>query len=67
MSKIDSIIELLKKSYPDSKVSLDFTSPWELLIATILSAQSTDITVNKVTPQLFHRYPTIHEIAIADI
>ncbi|MHA1990293.1 MAG: endonuclease III [Candidatus Hodarchaeales archaeon] len=68
MSKnVDSIIQILRDSYPDSKVSLDFTSPWELLVATILSAQSTDITVNKVTPQLFEKYPTIQNIAEANI
>ncbi|MHA2278773.1 MAG: endonuclease III domain-containing protein [Candidatus Kariarchaeaceae archaeon] len=66
-NKIDSVIKLLRLSYPDSKVSLDFSTPWELLVATILSAQSTDITVNKVTPQLFQKYPTIHEIVNADL
>jgi len=47
----------LKKRYPDAKCSLDFTSPFELLIATILSAQSTDARVNIVTKALFRKYP----------
>lgn len=64
--KIEYIIQNLIETYPDSKVSLDFSSPWELLVATILSAQSTDITVNKVTPQLFQRYSTINDFANAE-
>ncbi|MGJ8635366.1 MAG: endonuclease III [Phycisphaerales bacterium] len=48
----------LRKHYPDSKCELDFTTPHELLIATILSAQSTDAGVNKATPGLFNAFPT---------
>jgi endonuclease-3 len=48
----------LKKRYPEAKCSLDFTTPFELLIATILSAQSTDVRVNIVTKSLFRKYPT---------
>src|SRR5436190_1356903 len=47
----------LEKKYPDAKCSLDFTNPFELLIATILSAQSTDARVNIVTKSLFRKYP----------
>jgi endonuclease-3 len=52
------IFSLLKKEYPDVKSALDFTTPFELLIATILSAQSTDVQINKVTPNLFKKYKT---------
>ncbi len=45
-------------TYPDAHIELDFTTPLELLVATILSAQSTDKRVNLVTPALFARYPT---------
>jgi endonuclease-3 len=48
----------LKKRHPEAKCSLDFTTPFELLIATILSAQSTDVRVNIVTKSLFRKYPS---------
>ena len=48
----------LAKAYPDAKVALDFTTPLECVVATILSAQSTDARVNMVTPGLFAKYPT---------
>lgn len=51
------IISILKKTYPNSKCSLYFESPFQLLIATILSAQCTDERVNKTTPVLFKKYP----------
>jgi endonuclease III len=50
------IFSLLKKEYPDVKSALDFTNAFELLIATILSAQSTDVQINKITPKLFKKY-----------
>ena len=52
------IIEKLKESYPDAKCSLNFTTPFELLIAVVLSAQCTDERVNKVTPSIFKKYNT---------
>lgn len=52
------ILELLEQMYPDAHCELDFTSPFELLISTILSAQSTDKQVNKVTKPLYEKYPT---------
>lgn len=52
-----AIHDRLKSAIPDPVCELDFRTPWELLIATILSAQSTDKMVNKVTPALFARYP----------
>jgi endonuclease-3 len=52
--------------YPDAHCELDFTSPFELLIATVLSAQTTDVRVNMVTPALFAKYPTSADLAAAD-
>lgn len=65
MKKIDAIniIEILKKAYPDAKCSLDFTTPFELLIAVILSAQCTDERVNKTTPSIFSNYNTPEDFA----
>ena len=57
------ITERLREAYPDAKCSLDFRNPYELLVATILSAQCTDERVNMVTPALFRRYPTPRELA----
>ncbi|HSP34278.1 MAG TPA: endonuclease III [Thermoanaerobaculia bacterium] len=59
------IVSLLKRMYPKAKCSLDFTSAFELLIATILSAQSTDVRVNIVTKSLFRKYPGPAEFAAA--
>jgi endonuclease III len=52
------VIRILSDAYPDAKVALHFTNPLECLIATILSAQSTDAIVNEVTASLFRKYPT---------
>ena len=57
---------ILGETYPDARCELDFTNPLELLVATILSAQSTDKGVNKVTPALFARYPDAAAYAAAD-
>ncbi len=57
---------ILAETYPDAQIELDFTSPFELLVATILSAQSTDKRVNTVTPILFSRYPDPATLAGAD-
>jgi len=59
------ILTRLKKHYPDAECALTHKSPYELLIATILSAQSTDETVNKVTPVLFRTYKTPKALAAA--
>ena len=55
-NKIIELINILKKTYPDATCSLDFTTPFELVIAVMLSAQCTDERVNKVTPALFEKY-----------
>lgn len=60
------ILTLLQRAYPDAKIALDFSTPLELLVATILSAQCTDERVNMVTPGLFRKYPTAHTLAMAD-
>ncbi len=60
------IISLLKKSYPDARCALNHQNAYELLCATILSAQCTDVRVNMVTPTLFARYPTPFELARAN-
>ena len=57
---------ILADRYPDLELSLDWTTPLELLVATILSAQCTDVTVNRVTPALFRRHPTADDYASAD-
>jgi endonuclease-3 len=56
----------LAEAYPDARCELDFSTPLELVVATILSAQSTDVGVNKVTPALFAKYPTAADYAAAD-
>lgn len=56
----------LADSYPDARCELDFDGSWQLLVATILSAQCTDVKVNAVTPGLFARYPTAVALAGAD-
>ena len=60
------VLDRLLATYPDAHCALDFTNAYELLSATILSAQCTDKRVNMVTPALFKRYPTPQALAIAD-
>ncbi len=66
MTNIKEIIRILKKEYPDAKIALRFKNTWQLLIATILSAQCTDVRVNLVTPVLFKKYKNISDFAEAD-
>ena len=61
-----TIERLLRKEYPDAHCELDYRSPLELAVATILSAQCTDKRVNMVTPALFARFPTAAALAAAD-
>jgi len=61
------IIKRLEKAYPGARIALNFTNPLELLVAVILSAQSTDVGINKLTPALFKRYRTARDYANADI
>jgi len=60
------IFKRLAREYPDATCALDYHNPFELLCATILSAQCTDVRVNMVTPHLFARYPTPQALAAAD-
>jgi endonuclease-3 len=61
------IYDRLLAAYPDAKCALDFSTPLQLLVATILSAQSTDKTVNTVTPALFRKFRTAEQFAAADL
>lgn len=65
-NRFEEILHLLKISYPGAHCELDHSNPLELLVATILSAQCTDVRVNLVTPALFRRYPTARDYASAD-
>lgn len=62
-----SILKRLRRTYPDAGCALTYSSPFELLTATILSAQCTDERVNKVTPPLFRKFPDIESFAKADL
>ncbi|PIT99225.1 MAG: endonuclease III [Bdellovibrionales bacterium CG10_big_fil_rev_8_21_14_0_10_45_34] len=64
--RIREVIKRLKAQYTEAKCSLDHSSPYQLLVATVLSAQCTDERVNKVTPHLFKRYPDFGALAEAD-
>ncbi|HSK18206.1 MAG TPA: endonuclease III [Longimicrobiales bacterium] len=64
-ARTSEIVSRLEAAYPDAKCSLDFGNAYELLVATILSAQCTDERVNMVTPALFRRYPTPEDLAAA--
>ena len=61
--KTIEIIKRLKKKYPQPKTALNFRSPFDLLVATILSAQATDVLVNKVTANLFTKYKSVKDYA----
>ncbi|MBI5620068.1 endonuclease III [Candidatus Gottesmanbacteria bacterium] len=65
--RAETIIGLLKKVYPQAKIVLRYSNPWELLVAVILSAQCTDVTVNKVTEKLFAKYKTLDAYVHANI
>ncbi len=69
MTKTDAkkIVEILKNTYPDAKCSLDFSKPFELVFAVMLSAQCTDERVNKTTPYLFSRCKTLDDFVKIDI
>ena len=66
-ARAEEIVCLLKKEYPDSKCSLNYSTPHELLVATILSAQCTDHRVNQVLPGLFKKYSSIEAFAFANL
>ncbi len=61
------VLDKLEQMYPEAKAELSFSNPYEMLVATILSAQCTDRQVNKVTPAVFSRYPDPVSMAAADV
>jgi endonuclease-3 len=65
--RIAAILKALDEAYPDAVCALTHRTPWELLVATILSAQCTDVRVNMITPELFRRFPTPQAMAKAEI
>ena len=66
-TKVNQVIKLLEKQYPNAKTALNWSNPLELLVATMLSAQTTDVTVNSVTKTLFKKYLTAKDYAEADL
>jgi endonuclease-3 len=67
IQRVLEIIRILRREYPEAKCSLDFETPFQLVAATILSAQCTDERVNRVTPALFARFPTAEKMAKATL
>jgi len=67
LDRIAAILKALDEAYPEAVCALTHSSPWELLVATILSAQCTDVRVNLVTPELFRRFPTPAAMAKATL
>ena len=65
--RVHEILDILRETYPEVECALVHTSPWQLLVATILSAQCTDVRVNMVTPKLFATYPTPESMSKAPI
>jgi endonuclease-3 len=66
-ARVGEILRLLKETYPNTRLALDFRSPLELLVATILAAQCTDKKINEVTPELFRRLPTAQALGEASL
>ncbi len=62
-ARVKEILKRLDHMYPAAQCALRHEDPWQLLVATILSAQCTDERVNKVTPDLFRKYPTVQDFA----
>jgi len=65
--KVDEILAKLTEMFPDAHCELIHRNPFELAVAVVLSAQTTDVSVNKVTPQLFEKFPTPHALASASL
>jgi endonuclease III len=64
--RIGEIIRIFRREYPRSRTALEFETPLQILVATILAAQCTDERVNRITPALFRKYPTAAALAAAD-
>lgn len=67
MGDVEQIIKILKKKYPGARIALNFGNPFQLLVAVVLSAQCTDVRVNKITPALFKKYPDVSAFARAKV
>lgn len=65
--KIHMVLDKLEHAYPDAGCALDYDSVFHLLVAVVLSAQTTDVSVNKVTPELFRRFPEAKDLAAAEL
>ncbi|SFE07759.1 DNA-(apurinic or apyrimidinic site) lyase /endonuclease III [Peptostreptococcaceae bacterium pGA-8] len=65
-SYINNILDILDEEYPEAECALDYQNVFQLLIAVVLSAQTTDVSVNKVTPKLFETYPCPEDLAEAE-
>ena len=65
--RAQAVVELLAEEYPDAQCELDYRDPWELLVATVLSTQCTDVRVNQVTPGFFKRWPDPASLAAARV
>lgn len=66
-TQAQEVVARLRAAYPDARCELDFTSAFELLVATVLSANTTDRRVNQVTPELFGRWPSSAELSCAPV
>ncbi|WP_339094114.1 endonuclease III [Deinococcus sp. VB142] len=64
-ARAPQVLATLEQLYPDARTELEFSTPFELLVATVLSAQATDVSVNAATPALFARYPDAHAMSAA--
>lgn len=64
--RVNKVLDLLEAEYPEAECALNHKNVYELLVAVALSAQTTDVSVNKITPALFEKYPTPFELAKAD-
>jgi endonuclease III len=67
MKKVNEILDILEETFPDAECELNYTTPFELLIATILSAQCTDVRVNIITSELFKKYNTPYDFANLEV
>lgn len=65
-TKVKKILKKLKQLFPKAKIALNYSNPWELLVAVVLSAQTTDKKVNEVTARLFRKYKTINDYVKAN-
>ncbi|MEO9475444.1 MAG: endonuclease III [Cyclobacteriaceae bacterium] len=60
-----AFVDYFKEAFPDPKTELNYSNPFELVVAVVLSAQCTDVRINKVTPELFRQFPTAEHMAVA--